>query len=199
MKKNNFRYSDAITTARIIWVAIFSINICFKPQMFGLIPGLLLIAFIFATDALDGMVARKLGETSKSGAFFDIVADRITETALLVPFIYLKVASPIVLIFFLVKDFLVDHIRFKKFILASEVPFKQLTDPLNTFLVSSRFMRALYGALKMVMVFVFYALIFYTNADLKRIGTIVTVFTMLVALARTIPVFIEYYKQADSD
>jgi len=95
--KEKLRLSNAISSVRVVLVAIFGAFWCFEPQIVGFIPGILLIAFIFFTDTLDGMVARYKKETSVMGSFYDIVGDRVTETGLLIPFVYLHIASPLLL------------------------------------------------------------------------------------------------------
>ncbi len=192
MKLQNIRYSDLITTSRVFLVAIFAGILSFEPEVFKFIPGILLIAFIFFTDTLDGIVARKWKENSKFGAFYDIVGDRITEVTLLIPFTYLNIASPLILIYFVVKNFLIDYIRFKKFVQSDSVPFKQLNNKINSFLVSSRFMRASYGTSKMAMIFVFYSQIFYAQDWLNEFSTVVAIFTVAISFLRSAPSFIEY-------
>lgn len=194
LNKENIRYSDLITTLRVVLVSIFGGVVAYYPTTFGLIPGLLLISFIFFTDTLDGIVARKRGEDSKYGAFYDIVGDRITEIALVIPFVYLRIASPLILIYFVSKGFLIDYLRFKRFSLSSDVPFKQLNNRINKFLVSSRFMRASYGLSKTIMIFAFYILIFKESDGLKFAAITISVFTVIVSLLRSLPAFIEYGK-----
>ena len=47
---------------------------------------MVLIIVVFASDGLDGWVARKRGSTSPFGAVFDIAGDRVAENALWIIF-----------------------------------------------------------------------------------------------------------------
>jgi CDP-diacylglycerol--glycerol-3-phosphate 3-phosphatidyltransferase len=191
MKNKKFRYSDLITTARVFLVAIFAFVLCFEPKIFGLWIGLILISIIFFSDFLDGVVARRIDAESKFGAFYDIVGDRITEIVILVPFIYLRIAHPIVIIYFIVKGFLIDYNRFVKFVESNNVPFKQLKSGISKFLVSHRVMRAAVGSSKLVLSYLYYTIIFYPEDGFKFLASIVAAITIIVSLLRTMPPFIE--------
>lgn len=189
-EKKKLRLSDAMTTLRIIAVAIFALIISANPTIFGLIGGLVILALIFLTDGLDGQLARRFDGESKMGAFYDIVGDRIAETVLLVPFVYLQIANPFVLVFFICKDFLVDFQRFATYMQTSAVPFKQVHGPLATFLTASRFMRFFYAVIKLVMLGLFYLAIFDSSAAVADLAGIVALITVITATLRTLPSFV---------
>jgi len=191
--KNKVRYGDLIVVLRIVLVAIFSSIIAYSPTAFSLVLGILIIGFIFFTDTLDGIVARRFDRDSKFGGFVDILGDRITETALLIPFVFLNYASPLILIYFILKNFSIDFIRFKQFYYSGNVPFKQLQNNVYKFLVASRFMRACYGFSKMLMIFLFYTLIFRREEWLDNVATIVSIVTVVLSILRSAPAFIEYF------
>jgi len=98
-----------------------------------------LIIFIIALDGIDGIVARKLNQATPLGAKIDILSDRVVELVYWLFFAYLGYIGYWVFAYFLVRGFLVDWISFK-------------TDkPLgDSWLRSSRFMRAGYGTLKVL-------------------------------------------------
>lgn len=66
---------------------------------------------VIAMDALDGYLARKLGETSKAGAVIDILGDRVVEQAYWVTFLaldWVPLWLPLVII---VRGIVVDGLR----------------------------------------------------------------------------------------
>lgn len=190
MKKRKVRISDLITTSRVIFVSGFVIALSLRPEVFGLIPGLIIIVLIFLTDTLDGIVARRLNEESKFGPFYDIVGDRIAEITMLIPFVYLRITSPIPLLYFVVKGFLVGYQRLQGFVQSGKQPFDQVNGKLLKFILKSPFMRQLYSVAKISMICLMYILIFRDTPDVRIITNSVTVITMVLSLVRTIPVFI---------
>ncbi len=76
--------ANAITAARLLA----------SPVMIGLVlayganwPSVVIGVFVFATDGLDGWIARRQGTTS-SGAFLDPLADKIVVLGILYSFVY---------------------------------------------------------------------------------------------------------------
>ena len=69
---------------------------------------MLLIIVVFASDGLDGWVARKRGSTSQFGAIFDIAGDRIVENALWIIFADLQLIPVWVPLMVVTRGFLVD-------------------------------------------------------------------------------------------
>src|SRR5215218_8230827 len=72
---------------------------------------MVLIIVVFASDGLDGWVARKRGSTSAFGAVFDIAGDRIVEYVLWVVFADLDVIPVWVPILVLTRGVIVDALR----------------------------------------------------------------------------------------
>lgn len=190
-EKIPFRLSDAFTTLRIFGVAAVALIISSRPEFFGLIPGLFLIIFIFFTDTFDGIIARKFNEESEFGPFYDITGDRVAEIVFLVPFVYLNITQPYILIFFVVKGFLIDYRRFWKYVKERQPPFKQLKSPISKFLVGSPIMRQLIQASKIGMVCAFYATIFIDSQTLDIVVMYIPIFTIIISLFRTIPPYVD--------
>jgi len=74
---------NAITTIR---VALATTIICLFTQGQStdiLLAGILLI-FAWFTDGLDGFLARRLGQSTLAGALFDLIADRLLMTPILI-------------------------------------------------------------------------------------------------------------------
>lgn len=105
------------------------------------------IVVIFMLDSLDGWVARKRGETSLLGSVLDIATDRTLEYVLWVVYAHLGLIPVVVPIIVLLRGTTVDAVRAVG-LKSGLSAFDQIESPLNRFLVSSRFMRALYGFAK---------------------------------------------------
>jgi phosphatidylglycerophosphate synthase len=162
--------------------------VCFDPAGLGY-WGLVLILFIFASDTLDGWFARHFDKPDKSGAFFDITADRVTEVVLLVPFVFLHLVDPLLLIYYVTKDFLVDHMRMRNYIRTGNTPFEQSHNKFFV-LVKSRSLRAIYGILKLLMFLVLYYRMIAPGKISVELQNAIVITTVLISLIRTIPVFL---------
>jgi phosphatidylglycerophosphate synthase len=100
-------------------------------------------------DTVDGMVARKTGQTSLFGSVLDIAADRTYELVLWVGFADLgmiPVAIPLIVIG---RTTLTDAFR-SIGVGQGTAPFAQHRTPLGRFLVASTFMRVGYSASKVI-------------------------------------------------
>ena len=183
--KSKTRWADNLSYFRIAAATAFAIVLSFKPEIFGW-SGFIIITFIFLLDSLDGYIARRFDKPQKSGEFLDIASDRITENVLLVPFTYLGIASPIILIYFIAKGFLVDFVRLNNYMNSGATPFNQ-SQKKYFVLVKGRFMRALYGVIKVVLVVLFYAKASQIIVFKEEVYTIVSALTILISLIRTIP------------
>ncbi|MCU0611510.1 MAG: CDP-alcohol phosphatidyltransferase family protein [Candidatus Eisenbacteria bacterium] len=112
-----------------------------------------LTVLVIWLDSLDGYVARKLGAASEVGALFDITGDRIVEHIYLIFYAAVGVVSFWVPLIFVTRSFLVDTLRTVAFSKEGRTPFGDKTmmrSPFTRFLTSSRFSRAVYGVLKVV-------------------------------------------------
>ena len=69
------------------------------------------IAFIFTLDAVDGIVARKRGETSEIGGLLDTFADRVIENAFWVYFTAMGLIPLWMPIIVMARGFLTDGLR----------------------------------------------------------------------------------------
>src|SRR5665811_1710024 len=105
------------------------------------------IGIVFASDGLDGWVARRRGSTSTFGAVFDILGDRIVENALWVIFADLNLVPVWVPLLVLTRRFIVDGLRSLSY---SEgmTPFgvnNMMRSAFTEWLTAGRFMRAFFG------------------------------------------------------
>jgi len=138
--------ANAITLGRIpllfIYIALLHTG---RPVfIFWCVPFIILIMLL---DMVDGMVARRLNQTSLLGSSLDIAVDRALEIILWVVFSCLGLIPLLIPLIVITRGTITDAVRCvgnSK----GEAAFNQLKNPINNFLVSSRFMRNFYGAVK---------------------------------------------------
>ncbi len=164
---------------------------------------LLTIATLYM-DALDGIIARRLGIESDLGAMFDIAGDRIVENVFWVYFASIGMASFWAAAIVVARSFLIDWLRTLAFIEAGQTAFGSKTMMQSRWakaLVSSRFSRALYGFTKAV-VFVYLGAVLLIQSGqaeygwsigvstelLLLIGQVIVWLTVVMCLVRGVPV-----------
>jgi CDP-diacylglycerol--glycerol-3-phosphate 3-phosphatidyltransferase len=161
------------------------------------------IILIFILDWVDGWVARRRGEQSLLGSVLDIATDRSLEYVLWVIYAHLGLISVLVPVIVLIRGTTVDAVRslgMKEGLSA----FDQVQSPLNRFLVSSRFMRALYGTVKAVaagLLTLAYALIKSGSnwrVPVYQAALGFTWFSVFICVIRGIPVLVEGYRSLQS-
>lgn len=199
--------ANAITLSRLLllWLVV-SLAVA-APPVWQLLNVPLLI-LVFASDGLDGYVARTFRQTSLFGALFDIAADRIVELSLWMLLAYLELIPLWVPLVFLTRGILVDAIR------ASEVenrrvePFALLRTAVGRWLVAGRFMRGFYATLKAV-AFCWWLLLLPLpelvpalwadcGGPLSAIGRGLVYLSVLVCLARGLPVIAEFVQRRET-
>jgi CDP-diacylglycerol---glycerol-3-phosphate 3-phosphatidyltransferase len=161
--------------------------------IFLCVPFLIIIILM---DTLDGILARKRNETSLLGSALDIAADRALELILWVVFVNLGLISIAVPIIVILRDITVDAIRAVG-IGQGIPPFKQSMSGLSQFLVSSPFMRSIYGIAKgfafnfLVLNLAFDRLNHLTAGWIHVVALGFTWLAVLICCARGIPVLID--------
>ena len=141
--------ANIITLIRI-GLAIVTL-VMFQMGFYFRIGAILLTGLVFYMDALDGYLARKLGVASDFGALFDITGDRIVEHVYWIFFTVLGMVSIWVPIIIVSRSFSVDTVRSVAFSKEGKTPFGEnsmMRSPFTLFLTSGRFMRGLYGFMK---------------------------------------------------
>ena len=107
-----------------------------------------LIILMFATDALDGYLARKRNETSLFGALFDIAGDRIVELSLWIVAADNDLVPIWVPLVFIARGVAVDTIRAGHAVARGQTPFGLMRSKVGRFIVAGRFMRVFYAVIK---------------------------------------------------
>ncbi len=192
--------ANAITLSRLVFLAL-AVWWLYLPSVGWRLGAAALIVLIIVLDGIDGIVARAWDEVSDLGSVLDIAIDRVVEQVLWVVYAHLGLVplwAPLIVI---TRGVLTDALR--AYVLAKgATAFGMMESPWGQFLVSSRFMRALYGTAKTV-VFVYLALVAaaetaWTSTSqavwlptLNLLGLGLTVLVVSLTVLRGIPVFIE--------
>jgi CDP-diacylglycerol--glycerol-3-phosphate 3-phosphatidyltransferase len=113
------------------------------------LAGVLLLFFGLMLDTVDGMVARKTGQTSLFGSVLDIAADRTYELILWVCFADLRMIPIAIPLIIIARTTLTDALR-SIGVGQGTAPFAQHRTPLGRFLVGSTVMRTGYAVTKVV-------------------------------------------------
>jgi CDP-diacylglycerol--glycerol-3-phosphate 3-phosphatidyltransferase len=106
-----------------------------------------LIILITLMDTFDGIIARARGEESLLGSTLDIAVDRAFEIILWVTYAHLGLISLVIPLIAITRGTLTDAIR-SVGMSNGEAAFDQVKHPISRFVVSSRFMRDIYGIIK---------------------------------------------------
>ncbi|HYC33363.1 MAG TPA: CDP-alcohol phosphatidyltransferase family protein [Gemmatimonadales bacterium] len=106
---------------------------------------LLLLGLLF--DTLDGIVARRTGQTGLAGSVLDIAADRTYELVLWVCFAHLGLIPVAIPLLVIARTTLTDAVR-SLGVARGAAPFDQARGRAARFLVGSSFMRTAYAATK---------------------------------------------------
>lgn len=138
--------ANLITVARLV-LLFFVIWLIYVGNVPIVSACMVLIAIVFASDGLDGWVARRRGSTSTFGAVFDILGDRIVENALWVIFADLDLVPIWVPLLVLTRGFIVDGLRSLSYS-DGMTPFGEnnmMRSALTEWLTAGRFMRGFFG------------------------------------------------------
>ena len=168
-----------------------------------------LIGIVFASDALDGFVARRRKSASDLGGVLDIAGDRVVENALWVVFAQLGLIGVWAPLLVLTRGFFVDAMRGMTYSVG-KTAFGEKTmmrTPLSQFIAASRFMRAFYGMAK-ALGFVFLTSLFaahlssgssldrfYAHDPIRIFGWAMVYSALALTVIRGVPVLVDamYY------
>jgi CDP-diacylglycerol--glycerol-3-phosphate 3-phosphatidyltransferase len=140
--------ANTLTLSRLFFLAL-SVYLLHLPTFSVRLAALFLIIFTILIDAVDGMVARRQGESTVLGAVLDIAIDRVVENVYWITFVSLELVPLWVALVVATRGILTDAVR--GFALAQGFePFEMMKSALGRWLVSQRFMRAFYGVVKAI-------------------------------------------------
>lgn len=162
--------ANLLTLLRILLV--FAVIGLYQVNFYADVVALCLTVITIYMDALDGLLARRLGIASKLGALFDITGDRIVENVLWVYFAVIGMVSLWAAVIVIARSFLVDWLRVVAFSQEGKTPFGEKTMLKTSWtkaLVSSRFSRGLYGITKAV-VFVYLGALLTLESGRAELG-----------------------------
>jgi CDP-diacylglycerol--glycerol-3-phosphate 3-phosphatidyltransferase len=191
--------ANVITISRLLPLILVVLFLYFGGPAFQAIA-VPLVLILLAMDGIDGLVARRTGQVTKLGSALDIAMDRLVEFVLWVCFSDLGLIPVWVPLIVITRGMTVDAIRSYAMTLG-QTAFGMMHSRLGRFLVSSRFMRDLYGVAK-VCAFIVLASFHALNQGafpswsgaqpwLYPIGYSLTVLAVVLCLARGIPVFFD--------
>ncbi len=138
--------ANLITVLRLILLFIV-IWMIYVGNVYVIEACMALVIVVFASDGLDGWVARKRGSTSSFGAVFDIAGDRVVENALWIVFADLDLVPVWVPLMVVTRGFLVDGLRSLS-LMQGMTAFGEnnmMQSPFTVWLTAGRFMRAVFG------------------------------------------------------
>jgi len=149
---------------------------------------------------VDGLVARRTNQVTKLGSALDIAMDRLVEFVLWVCYADLDLIPIWVPLVVIARGMIVDAVRSYALSLG-ETAFGMMHSRLGRFLVSSRFMRDLYGVTKTV-AFIVLAIVHALNQGalsflsfaqpwLYTAGYALTVLAVVLCLVRGVPVLFD--------
>lgn len=138
--------ANLITVARLILLFIV-IAFVYVGSVRVVTAAMILMMIVFASDGLDGWVARKRGSTSAFGAVFDILGDRVVENALWVVFADMDLIPVWIPLMVITRSFVVDGLRSMSYAEGKTAFGKDnmMKSSLTEWLTAGRFMRGFFG------------------------------------------------------
>ncbi|MFC1616132.1 CDP-alcohol phosphatidyltransferase family protein [Patescibacteria group bacterium] len=137
---DEFTWANLISITRPILVILALVYAKYHPW---LLAGLIII--IILLDGLDGIVARKIDKKGRFGAYVDIAADRAVELIILFTYAYWGMITIAIPIIFAVRGLLTDFLR----VLNNIYKDSKFKEPLSIGKADNRFIRGLYGFIKL--------------------------------------------------
>lgn len=138
--------ANTISLSRLGFLAL-CVLLLYQPGVTAKALALALVLFILFLDGVDGIIARRRGTVTALGSVLDIAIDRVVENVFWIAFVDLGLVPVWVALVVVTRGILTDAVR--GFALARGMtPFEMMESEWGRRLVSSRFMRALYGLAK---------------------------------------------------
>ncbi len=200
--------ANLVTLGRLLLLLV-AVWLFYQPSTAWSFANFFLIVFIFASDGLDGYIARKRNETSLFGALFDIAGDRITEFTLWIVAADIDLVPIWVPLVFIFRGVIVDTIRSSNAVAEGVAPFALMRSPLGKFIVAGKFVRTLYAIAKaaafagLALQRPFPALLPELWAEIGWLLTALTYFfvylSVVLCVARGLPVIVEFVRAQKHD
>lgn len=200
--------ANLITVGRLILLFI-TIWMIYTFDVPVIVACMILIIVVFASDGLDGWVARKRNSTSAFGAVFDIAGDRIAENALWVIFADLNKLPIWVPLLVITRGFLVDGLRALSYEegMSAFGEKNMMRSPVTQWLTAGRFMRGFFGVAKAAGFVFLTGLVGYENRDsagtalgamydfdpFRWFGWSLVWTAVALTVIRALPVFVDSY------
>jgi phosphatidylglycerophosphate synthase len=140
--------ANRITVSRFPLLVAYVLILYWAPPAWRLAAVALLFVGLML-DTVDGMIARRSGQTTLIGSVLDIAADRMYELVLWVCFADLRLIPVAIPLIVIMRTTLTDAFR-SIGVAQGQAPFKQHQSRLGRFLVASGAMRASYSVSKIV-------------------------------------------------
>jgi len=138
--------ANAITISRLGFLGL-CLWLLYQPGTMAKIVAFALVIFIVFLDGIDGIIARRRGQATALGSVLDIAIDRVVENVFWIAFVDLGLVPVWIALVVVTRGILTDAVR--GFALARGMTaFEMMQTDWGRRLVSSRFMRALYGFVK---------------------------------------------------
>ena len=193
--------ANLVTLGRLL-LLIVVVVMAYQPYSWWHVFNVALLILVFASDGIDGYVARKRNEATVFGAVFDIAGDRITEMTLWIVTADLGLVPIWVPIVFVIRGSIVDAIRAAQVSTSHDSPFSMMQSSLGKWLVAGRFMRIFYAAVKgtaFCWILLIAPLVDLTPAFweawgwlLSLIATVLIYLSVVLCVLRGLPVIIEF-------
>lgn len=192
--------ANLITFSRFVMLFVL-VAIVYLPTSWLQLINMPLVVLIFASDGLDGYIARRRHEESLFGSLFDIAVDRVVENVLWIVLAHLHLVPVWVPIIFITRGAIIDSLRAHG-ASQGQTPFGMMHSSLGRFLVSGRFMRIGYAVIKAVAFS--WILLFQPMPVLapdwwsqwvtfiEDISMVLTDLAVLVCLLRGLPVVVDF-------
>ena len=189
--------ANIITLSRIFLVFIVvSLLYCDNCE-YSYMTALIITAILMWFDGLDGYVARKFNVSSKFGALFDIMGDRIVENVFWISFSALGWINVCVPIIVLTRGIVTDSLRTLAFEKGYTAFGKttMMQGKIAKFIVASNFCRFTYAVCKALAFFLLilghYPIVFIGQDIVLMLGIICTIISVIFCVVRGVPVVIE--------
>lgn len=200
--------ANLVTLGRLLLLIVVAV-LAYQPYSWWHVFNVGLLILVFASDGIDGYVARKRNEASVFGAVFDIAGDRITELSLWIVTADLGLVPIWVPIVFVIRGSIVDAIRAAQVSTLHDSPFSMMQSAVGKWLVAGRFMRIFYAAVKgtafcwllLIAPLVELTPVFWASWGwlLQLIATSLVYLSVVLCVLRGLPVIVEFvYVEKDS-